>query len=196
MTAFLADISLFFLSPQCWSLHRLTSTNVLSDFLIKNSLFNLRLQKLAPKEKTIGSSYLGSVRLFSKNCISRSQYQFSKQELQFCTHRNSHIKKALWNMSPSYLQDADIGNTIGSDAASIDHNVFQPLNVRLWVAEHFAFKLHVAAHHYGTIGRQTSLQDRPVWGALCNTAEGQTNLSLRHTCTCRRTHGWEISKQA
>lgn len=52
-------------------------------------------------------------------------------------------------------------------AAAVDLDVLQPLNVRLRVAEHFALKLHVAAHHRGAVSWEAGLKDRPVGGAFC-----------------------------
>jgi len=52
-------------------------------------------------------------------------------------------------------------------AAAVHHNVLQPLDVRLRVAEHAAHEVHVASDHSRLIGRQPGLQERPVGGPLC-----------------------------
>lgn len=62
----------------------------------------------------------------------------------------------------SYLEDSDVGHTVGADAAPVDLDVLQPLDVRLRVAENLTLKLHVTAHRDRPIGRQPRLQDRSV----------------------------------
>ena len=50
--------------------------------------------------------------------------------------------------------------------AAVDHDVFEPLDVRLRVAEHPAHELHVGPNHHRLVGGQPGLQDRPVGGTL------------------------------
>lgn len=66
----------------------------------------------------------------------------------------------------SYLENADVRQAVRTLAAAVDLDVLQPLDVRLRVAEHFALKLHVAAHHCGAVCWEAGLKDRPVWGAF------------------------------
>lgn len=79
----------------------------------------------------------------------------------------------------SYLEDADIRQTIRANSAPVELDVLQPLDVRLRVAEHFALKLHVAAHHCGAVSGQAGLQDGPVGRALCNTKKHTQMLVMR-----------------
>lgn len=65
-----------------------------------------------------------------------------------------------------------------SNKAPVDLYMFQPLNVRLWVAEHFTLKVHITADHNRAIGWQASLQDWPVGRALCNTTKRHRNVSF------------------
>lgn len=52
--------------------------------------------------------------------------------------------------------------------ASIHHNVFEPLYVRLGVAEHLTHKLHISAYDGSSVCWKTGIQDGPVWRSLCN----------------------------
>lgn len=76
----------------------------------------------------------------------------------------SAVAAAAW--SSAYLEHADVGQAVGPQAAAVDLDVFQPLDVRLRVAEDLALKRHVAAHHRRAVGGQAGLQDGPVGGAL------------------------------
>ena len=67
----------------------------------------------------------------------------------------------------SYLKHSDVGEAVGSDAAPVDLDVFEPLDVRLRVRKHFALELHITAHHSRAVRRESSLEDRPVRRALC-----------------------------
>lgn len=57
---------------------------------------------------------------------------------------------------------------VRSVMASVHHDVFEPLYVRLWVAEHLTHKLHVSAHDSGPVRWKTGVKDGPVWRSLCN----------------------------
>lgn len=92
----------------------------------------------------------------------REQISITKKDL------NVLVAAGLVTVS-SYLEDTDIRQHVRTNSAPVDLDVFQPLDVRLRIAEHLALKLHVAAHHCGAVSRQAGLQDWPVGGALCNT---------------------------
>lgn len=61
---------------------------------------------------------------------------------------------------------------VRSVAASVHHDVFEPLYVRLRVAEHLTHELHVSAHDGGPVRWETGIQDGPVWRTLCNMDTG------------------------
>lgn len=59
--------------------------------------------------------------------------------------------------------------SVWSHCAAVDRDVFEPLDVRLRVAEHAAHKRHIAANDCGLVGGETKLQERPVRRALWKT---------------------------
>ena len=66
------------------------------------------------------------------------------------------------------LENEDVRVSVWPLSAAVDGDVFEPLDVRLRVAEHSAHKRHVATDDGGLVGRQTGLQDRPVRRTLWN----------------------------
>lgn len=81
------------------------------------------------------------------------------------------------------LQDLHIGEAIRSEAAAVDDDVLQPLNVGLGVAVHFAQQLHVTACHSCGVGRESRLQDGPVRGPLWGPGQPSTLTSGTHRST-------------
>lgn len=81
------------------------------------------------------------------------------------------------------LENANIWESVWSHCAAVDHGVFEPLDVRLRVAEHAANKCHIAANDCGLVGGQTELQERSVRRALWNTKNKHLRLaSARKPC--------------
>lgn len=78
-------------------------------------------------------------------------------------------------MCRAYLENQDIGVSIWSFSAAVDSDVFEPLDVRLWVTEHSAHKLHITADNCSLISWQTGLQDRSVRRTFCS-----REIQIRH----------------
>lgn len=57
---------------------------------------------------------------------------------------------------------------VWSLSAAVDGDVFEPLDVRLRVAEYSTHEGHIAANHCGLVGRETRLQDGSVRGTFWN----------------------------
>lgn len=73
-----------------------------------------------------------------------------------------------------HLQNLEVGQPVGPVLAAVLLHVFDPLDVGLGIAVHFADKLHVAPDHRGGVGGQPGLEDGPVRGSLCGeTGEGR-----------------------
>lgn len=73
----------------------------------------------------------------------------------------------------AYLEHSDVGCAVRAHLAAIHFHVLQPLDVWLGIAVHLAVELHIAAQNGCLVGRQSGLQDGPVWGALCKRQSGQ-----------------------
>lgn len=83
----------------------------------------------------------------------------------------------------THLENANVRESVWSHCAAVDRDVFEPLDVRLRVAEHAANKRHIAANDCGLVGGQTELQERPVRRALWNTKNKHLRLtSARKPC--------------
>lgn len=67
----------------------------------------------------------------------------------------------------AHLEDEDVRVSVHCLPAAVHRDVFEPLEVRLRVAEHAAHERHVAADDRRLIGRQAGLQDGSVRRALC-----------------------------
>ena len=59
-----------------------------------------------------------------------------------------------------------IGEAVGTEAAAVDDDVLQPLDVGLGIAVHLAEQFHVTAHHSRGVGWESCLKDGPVRGPL------------------------------
>lgn len=57
--------------------------------------------------------------------------------------------------------------SIGAVTTAVLSHVFQPLDVRLGVTVDLADKAGILPNMYSGIGRETSLENRPVGGPLC-----------------------------
>lgn len=66
-----------------------------------------------------------------------------------------------------YLQHSDVRMSIGAVATAVLSDVFQPLDVRLGVAVDLADEAGVLSDVYSGVGREASLENRPVRGPFC-----------------------------
>lgn len=73
----------------------------------------------------------------------------------------------------AYLEHSDVGRAVRAHLAAIYFHVLQPLDVWLGITVHLAVELHITAQNGCLVSRQPSLQDGPVWGALCKKQSGQ-----------------------
>lgn len=57
--------------------------------------------------------------------------------------------------------------SIGAVATAVLSDVFQPLDMRLGIAVDLADEARVLSDMHSGVGRETSLENRPVRGPLC-----------------------------
>lgn len=80
------------------------------------------------------------------------------------------FSESIWfDLGLTNLENEDVRVSVRSLSAAVDRDVFEPLDVRLRVAEHSTHKRHVAANDRRLVSRQTGLQDGPVRRALWKT---------------------------
>lgn len=60
------------------------------------------------------------------------------------------------------LENNNIWVTIWSFSASVDRDVLEPLDVRLWVAEHATHECHITTNNCSLVSGQSCLQDWSV----------------------------------
>lgn len=83
-------------------------------------------------------------------------------------------------VNSGYLKDLHVGDSIRTKTAAIHFDVFKPLYVGLCITVYLAKELHITPHHCCGIGRQPSLQDRPMWRPLCQETN-RKNVQLSST---------------